>query len=199
MSGDRLLAWTPIVLLAAMAALTYWLDRAVQSEGSLYVRDPSNPDIIVEDFSATKFNLDGSQRYALAAHRMVHRPDEDSTQLENPKLVHYEPGEPQVHIQSNHAYVSKDAKQVDFTGDVRILSEGDEQTGPISIATSRLQVMPDEDTARSDQEVTITSQHGSLRGVGLEFNSRTRNMQLHSRVRGQFVHPRVVPNSRGVQ
>ncbi|MFN0314656.1 MAG: LPS export ABC transporter periplasmic protein LptC [Burkholderiales bacterium] len=192
MSGDRLLAWTPIVLLAALAALTNWLDRSVQSEGTLILRDPSNPDIIVEDFSATKFNLDGSQRYALVAHRMVHRPDEDSTQLENPKLTHYEPGEPQVHIQSNHAYVSKDAKEVDFTGDVRILSEGDEQTGPVTVTTSQLHVMPDEEIARSDQEVTISSQHGTLRGVGLEFNSRTRNMQLHSRVRGQLTHPRVV-------
>ena len=191
MSSDRLLAWTPIVLLAAMAALTYWLDRSVQSESAFSLRGPSNPDIIVEDFSATKFNLDGSQRYALVAHRMVHRPDEDSTQLENPKLVHYEPNEPQVHIQSARAYVSKDAKEVDFTGDVRILAEGGEQTGPVTVATSQLHVIPDEEIARNDQEVTITSQHGTLRGVGLEFNSRTRNMQLHSRVRGQFIHPRV--------
>ncbi len=199
MRNDRLLAWTPIVLLAAMAALTSWLDRSVTSESVPALRDPSNPDIIVEDFSATKFNLDGSQRYALVAHRMMHRPDEDSTQLENPKLTHYEPGEPEVHVQSKHAYVSKDAKEVIFTGDVHILSEGDDQSGPVSVTTSRLQVMPDEDIARSDEEVTISSQHGTLRGVGLEFNSRTRNMQLHSRVRGEFTHPRVVHNSRGSQ
>ncbi len=196
MRNDRLLAWTPIVLLAAMAALTSWLDRSVEPGSIPAVSDPSSPDIIVEDFSATKFNLDGSQRYALVAHRMVHRPDEDSTLLETPKLTHYEPGEPQVHVQSAHAYISKDAKEVLFTGDVRILSEGDAQSGPVSIKTSRLKVMPDEDIARSGEEVTISSQHGTLRGVGLEFNNRTRNLQLHSRVRGEFTHPRV-ENHRG--
>ena len=30
---DRLVAWSPVLLLGALAALTYWLDAQVQSSG----------------------------------------------------------------------------------------------------------------------------------------------------------------------
>ncbi len=194
MKRYRLLAWTPILLLASLAALTFWLDRSVKSGSPLGVRDPSNPDVIVEDFSANLFNPDGSPRYALVAHRMEHRTDEDSTALETPTLTHYMPGKAEVQVRSEQAHVSHDAKEVVFTGNVRIVRAADARSGPITVTTSQLNVFPDQDLARSDKEVTITGEHGTLKGVGLEFNNLTRQMRLRSRVRGEFKNPRSPPD-----
>ena len=196
MSSIRILAWTPILLLSGLAALTFWLDRTVQSTSTLAPLNPSTPDVIVEDFSATKLNLDGSRRYSLIAHRMEHRPDEDSTTLNMPVLTHFDPKKSAVEVKSDVAYVSKDAKEVIFTDNVRIVRAADKDSGPITLTTSQLNAFPDDDIARTDKEVTITSENGVLKGVGLEFNNLTRQMRLNSRVRGQFKNPRALLGNR---
>jgi lipopolysaccharide export system protein LptC len=197
MNKNRLIAWTPILLLVALAGLTFWLDRAVQTGGVQGPRNASDPDIVVEDFSAMQFNLDGSRRYSLIAHRMTHRPDEDSTQLETPELTHYEPGKAEVHVRSNLADVSKDAELVIFSGEVTVRRDAEKDSGPITILTSHLEVVPKQDFARSDREVTIVTDHGTLKGVGLEFNNRTRQMKMHSQVHGEFRNPRATQTTAG--
>lgn len=186
----RLVAWMPVLLLAGLGALTAWLNRAVQSGGALGPINLSTPDIIVEDLSAIKYNLNGSPRYTLVAKRFEHRPDQDSTQMVDPVLTQFHPEESELTVRARHAFVSHDAKEVIFTGDVQIERAADEVSGPVTLDTSYLKVYPDEGIARSDKEVVITGDNGTLRGVGLEFNNRTRQMQLASRVRGQFKNPR---------
>ena len=63
-----LVAWSPVLLLGGLAALTYWLDAQVQSSGR---RDDGSsrhdPDLYIERFSAVTFDVDGRVRQMLAA------------------------------------------------------------------------------------------------------------------------------------
>ena len=57
---DRLVAWAPVLLLGALAALTYWLDAQVQPPASR--RDGStrhDPDLFLQDFKAVTFDALG--------------------------------------------------------------------------------------------------------------------------------------------
>ncbi|MBM3393354.1 MAG: LPS export ABC transporter periplasmic protein LptC [Betaproteobacteria bacterium] len=190
MNSVRLVAWSPVILLALLGALTAWLDRAVQSGGALGPRSLAVPDIIVEGMSAIKYNANGTPLHGLIAKRLEHQPDKDSTQLDYPVLTHFDPDKAQVEVRANHAQVSKDAKVVTFTGGVQIVRAADDESGPVTLKTEYLRMLLDEEIARSDQMVEITGDHGVLSGVGLEFNNRTRQMKLNSRVRGQFKNPR---------
>lgn len=190
MRRNVLYGWLPVVLLAALAALTFWLDRAVKLGTATASRDSSAPDVIVEDFAASLLNPDGTQRYALLAHRMEHHADAETTLLERPELTHYSPGNSQVTVRSKNAYVSRDAEEVVFTGEVIVTRAPDARSGPLTMKTSQLSVYPTQDIARSSKEVVLTSDNGTLRGVGLEFNSATRQMRLGSRVHGEFKNPR---------
>ena len=52
---DRLVAWSPVLLLGGLAALTYWLDAQVQSASAR--RDGSarhDPDLYIENFRAVE-------------------------------------------------------------------------------------------------------------------------------------------------
>jgi hypothetical protein len=54
---DRLIGWSPVFLLGAFAALTYWLNAQVQPGGAAY--DGSgrhDTDLYIEDFKAGSGN-----------------------------------------------------------------------------------------------------------------------------------------------
>ena len=104
---DRLTAWFPIVLLALLAAVTLWLDRQVQPPEAL--RDGNarhDPDYIIANIAATRIGADGNPRYTLSAQRVTHYPDDDSTHLDQPRLVHFGGAKAPVTATSRTALVS---------------------------------------------------------------------------------------------
>src|SRR5437868_14594694 len=73
---DRLIAWSPVLLLGGLAALTYWLDAQVQPQPAR--RDGSSrhdPDLFLVDFRAVNFDSNGKAIDSLAAVRGDHFPD----------------------------------------------------------------------------------------------------------------------------
>jgi lipopolysaccharide export system protein LptC len=84
---SRATAWLPVGLLLLVAALAVWLNNAVQgvppkNDGS----KRHDPDMMVENFVAKQFGMDGKIRYTLAAQKMVHYPDDDTSQLTAPRF-----------------------------------------------------------------------------------------------------------------
>ena len=84
---DRLVAWSPVLLLGGLAALTYWLDTQVQP--APVHRDGStrhDADLFLTDFRAITFGDDGKPSEVLAAAKAEHFPDNDTAELTDPKL-----------------------------------------------------------------------------------------------------------------
>jgi lipopolysaccharide export system protein LptC len=54
------------------------------------------------------------------------------------------------------------------------------------VRTDYLHILPDDNIARTDQPVTITDANIVVNAIGLELNSETRILKLHSRVRGTY-------------
>src|SRR4051812_40067634 len=88
---DRLIAWAPVLLLAALAALTFWLDSQVQQQARHEATARHEPDIFVESFRAVSFDAEGHPRQALAAKRAVHYPDDESLDFIEPLVVLTDP------------------------------------------------------------------------------------------------------------
>lgn len=188
---DRLVNWSPLVLVALLASLTFWLDRKVQSPPRL--PDGSSrhdPDFILEGFSAVKMNPDGSRRYALSAKRMVHYPDDDSTDLEAPKLIYFDYQRAPVTVRSETAQATEGGDQVFFKGDVQVVRSAYETTPELGIFTSFLHVIPDQDLAKTDRLVRMVEGKSTASSVGLEFDNRTRQVRLLSEVKASYEIPR---------
>ncbi len=188
---DRWIAYTPILLLAGLAGLTYWLDQKVQPSGP--IRDGSqrhDPDFVVDNFTATRMTVDGNPRYSISAKRMLHYPDDTDTELELPQLTHYSETEAPATIRANKGLVSGNGEDAYFIGDVLLHRAAFADQEEMSMATSYLHVIPDEDLAKTDKEVTLTRGNSTLKAVGLEFNNETRELKLLSHVRGKFETPK---------
>ncbi len=187
---DRLSMWFPAGLLLLLAVLTFWLDRVVQPPAA--VEDGSHrhdPDYWVENFTATRMGPDGLPLHILVAGKMTHYPDDDSTHLTRPRLVHYAKGQPPVHIEAQRGQVSRNGEEAWLSGGVKMKREASRTHSALDMETSLLHVIPDQEIARTDREVTIRSAGTQVSGTGMEFNNKTRIIQLHSRVKGQHVKP----------
>ena len=189
--NDRLITWSPLILVALLATMSFWLDRKVQP--SAHRPDGStrhDPDFIVEGFSAVKMNPDGTRRYALAAKRMVHFPDENSTQLELPRLVYFDYQRAPVTIRSETAESEQGGDDVFFRGDVQIIRSAYASNAELGVFTSFLHVIPDKDLATTDKPVRMVEGNSTASSVGLEFNNVTREIKLLSEVKASYAIPK---------
>jgi lipopolysaccharide export system protein LptC len=187
----RLSAWFPVILLAAVAGVTVWLDRQLQppehpGEG----KARHDPDYIVENFSATRTGPDGAPRYTLSARRMVHYPDDDTTYLDAPKLVNFRDSRIAVTVTSKNAMLSSNGENAYLTDDVRLVRSAYAGKSEMTMLTSYLHVVPDDDIAETDKPVQIRDANTLITSVGLEFNNRTRILKLLSNVRGRYEKPK---------
>lgn len=184
---ERLTAWFSLFLLAMLAALTFWLDRVVQppppGRPAIARHDP---DYFVDGLSVMRMAPDGSIKHTLAAHRMVHYPDDDTTHIETPRFVSYATRGAPVTIVARRALVSGEGENIYFQDDVRVTRAAFADRSELVVQTSYLHVVPDESIARTDRAVTITDANTTVRAVGLELNSETRVLKLLSRVRGIY-------------
>jgi lipopolysaccharide export system protein LptC len=186
----RITPWFPVVLLAAVAAMTVWLDQQVQPpELSHNGKARHDPDYVVENLAATRFGPDGLPRYALSARHMTHYPDDDTTHIEAPRLVNFGRGNAAVTVTSKTAMISSNGENVYLTDGVRLVRAAYADKSELTMQTSYLHVIPDDDLAQTDKPVQVSDAHMLITAVGLEFNNQTRILKLMSHVRGRYEKP----------
>lgn len=187
MRQDRASHLFPLLLMLALAAASLWLERAVQApERDSSGKSRHDPDFVAEEFAITKIGASGRPEYILSAARMLHYPDDESTDVVAPSLVQHHDNAPRVVIRADRGVIAKNGAEASFHGNVVVVREADRGRSELRVQTEYLQIVPDRDLASSDKQVTITEGRSRLSGVGLEFNNQTRQFVLLSQVRGTF-------------
>ncbi len=184
--GERLSNLFPLMLLALLAALTYWLDQVVQSPGT----SPNallrhDPDYIVDKLLATRMDTNGRIKNTLYSVKLVHFPDDDTTELEAPRFISYAKSAP-VTITSKSGLVSSNGENVYFRDNVRVVRAPYGEKSELVVNTDYLHVLPDDNIAKTDRAVTITDANMIIHAVGMEMNSETRMLKLNAQVRGAY-------------
>lgn len=187
MRRDRASNLFPLLLMLALAAGTLWLERAVQEPD----RDRSgktrhDPDFIADDFGVTKMSINGKPEYKLSATRMLHYPDDESTDIAEPRLEQRHENAPPIIVRADRGLVSKNGEEASFYGNVVVVREASQDRSELRVQTEFLQIVPDRNLARTDKPVTITEGRSRLSGVGMELNNKTRQFKLLSQVRGTY-------------
>lgn len=184
---ERLRAWSAVLPLLVLLAGSYWLSQQVQPlppEPDYKARH--DPDYILENFSAVTLGEKGSPRFLVAASRMEHFPDDDTTYLTEPRLTSPYRDKPPVHIRAASGEVSHNGDQIFLHDNVQVLRDATARTAEMRIDTSYLHVVPDDEMAETDRLVTVTEPHGVTSAVGMKLDSGARTLKLLSRVRSQY-------------
>lgn len=179
-------SWLPLAVLALLVGLTMWLNQLVQgpttrADGSLR----HDPDLMVENFNARKLGVDGQVLYILAARKMVHYPDDDSSLLESVSVEAFEPRQPKMTVTADRGRLEQGGDRVLIEGNVVIVREAGAKSEGARLTTDKLLVLPDEGIARTSSEVTLESPSARAHATGLEIDNRARTMKLE-RVRATY-------------
>lgn len=187
---DRLIAWSPVLLLGGVTALTYWLNAQVQPGAAKF--DGSgrhDTDLYIENFKATSLDPEGRVRQSITAKVARHFPDDDTTEFESPLITFTDPGKPPVSVTSDRGMITGDQKNAYFTGNVkgvRAAAEGESEKGPVVVTSEYLHVLPKQDKIETDQAVTISDPRGIINATGMEFDNKAKTFKFKSRVSGQL-------------
>ncbi|HUW26512.1 MAG TPA: LPS export ABC transporter periplasmic protein LptC [Gallionella sp.] len=184
--ASRARYWLPLLPLLGLLGITYWLNLQVLPEPI----KPDNgkrhdPDAIVENFSAVKLNEQGVPRFIVAAEKMQHYPDDDSTTLKLPRLTTLSAEYPTIHTIAQRGIVSSKGDEIFLHGDVEVLREASGQRSELTLQTEYLHVIPDRDIANTDRAVTIVDARSTTHATGLEMDNKARTLKLLSKVRSE--------------
>ena len=178
----------PIILIVLLALFTFWVDKAVRQPIKGQEKDlRSNPDYVMEDFSAYSMDHISGAHQKLFAEKMLHYVANDTTYFEQPRLINSKTGTPELRLRADRANMSGD-EDIYLNGNVKVVryDEGGEET---TMVTSSLHIIPDDDIAKTNEPVTIIQDNTIINAVGMEIDNSAQIIHLLSEVK--FVHDKV--------
>ena len=176
----------PLGLMLALALLTFYLERTVREDESPAAARRHDPDYYVVNFTTTTYNSQGAAETMMSAARMVHYPDDDTTELFAPHVVQSKPNEPRYSVRAERGQLSRDGDEVFLYGDVLLVREASEHGPEARMTTEFLHILRDRSLVRTDKEVKIVEGSRSLQGRGMEYNNVSRELLLRHDVQARF-------------
>mgnify|MGYP000558865463 CR=1 FL=1 len=149
---NRLSQIFPLLLLAVLATLTFWLDQAVQQGSQPAENERADPDFIVDSVVARRLDANGNVKHTLYASKMSHYPRDDSTRLVSPRFVSTASVNAPVSITSRTARVSSGGENVYFEDDVRVVRAAYENRSEMTLETIAQRVFANRERYRAKFE-----------------------------------------------
>jgi lipopolysaccharide export system protein LptC len=176
----------PLALMLSLALLTFYLERTVREDESPPALRRHDPDYMVTNFTTTTYNADGAAETVMSAERMVHYPDDDTTELFAPRVVQAKPNQPRYSVRADRGQLSRDGDEIFLYGSVLLVRDASAEGPEARMTTEFLHVLRDRALVRTDREVKIVEGSRSLQGRGMEYNNDTRSLVLRSDVVARF-------------
>ncbi|MCB1762560.1 MAG: LPS export ABC transporter periplasmic protein LptC [Gammaproteobacteria bacterium] len=183
-AGNKNLTIGLVLLLLLLG--TGWLNRSVEKNVD-YRPNPHSPDYFLKHFTITTMGLQGSPDKRLSARAMIHFPDDDTTELDNPIVtIHEEDRQPwKVHAETG--WVSGDKELLFLQGKVNIERPDAPGLRPFHIVTSDLRIQPGNNYAETDAVAHIQSRDDWVDSTGLQiWFAKPIRVKLLANVRGFY-------------
>ncbi|WP_342115055.1 LPS export ABC transporter periplasmic protein LptC [Pseudoduganella sp. OTU4001] len=177
-----------LVLVAALGS--FYLLELMNRAGEEMQADmqANEPDYIIENFSFVRMSKEGKPSYIIAGDKLTHRPIDDSSEIDKPRVRSLGAGErPPMEIVAKMARVDDANSRVTLNGSVTIDRAAAENAQPMHMATEKLVIFPDEDRMETDQPVKMKLGNTTATANSMRANNATR--QLHLEGAGTLVLP----------
>jgi lipopolysaccharide export system protein LptC len=175
--------WLPLLPLLGLLGLTYWLNQQVQPVTAKPETGVTHdPDAIMENFSAVKFDEHGRIHFLMSAKKMLHYPDDDTATLETPRLTTLSPDHPPIHTVAKNGRVDNRNDEIFLSGDVEVVREASANREELTVQTEHLHLLPNKDWAETADPVVIFDAHMTTHAIGLEMDNKARTLKLLAQV-----------------
>ena len=179
--------WLPLAILFFLAALSFWIERAVQVTPNGPPTKTTDPEGIMENFDALRADAAGRPNYRLHARKLRHYSGGKLTELEEPHFVQLDAENGDVSAVSRQATVSATGQEVDLRGDVNVLRAAQAGQSAMLLRTARLLVFPERDLLRAPGAVDVRDSTLTLRADAMEYDAQRRVVTLTGRVQARYI------------
>jgi lipopolysaccharide export system protein LptC len=174
---DRIASVIAIVLLALVAATSYWYSRSLQTGIKAEVVHPKI-DADADGVTLIQFDSVGRAKYKLFADRMTHYAQTDNLDLVSPRLLSLRPDEPRVQAVAQLAHVENDGERIRLSGNVVLTRASPPGEPPLRVSTEMLLALPDLDRYSTDRPVLVDHGADSIQAHGMELDNITRRVEF---------------------
>lgn len=181
--SSRLQLLLPFLLL--LAALSWWL---AQESAKHLPKGPAQhvPDFFTEQMETIEMDERGLPDRRLFSDKTIHYVDDETTELEQPRLVLYKEPDPPWTLNAERGWLSKDRKEAWLRGEVVIDRNAAEGVRPYHMVTTELHLRREPDYAETEQPVTLISEQSRMESIGMQaWLEPEVRVHLNARVRGR--------------
>ncbi|MGW8390188.1 LPS export ABC transporter periplasmic protein LptC [Pseudoduganella sp. HUAS MS19] len=167
-----------VVLLAALGSfyLLELLNRAdEQMQADLRMNEP---DYIIDNFSFVRMTREGKPSYIIAGNRLTHRPIDDSSEIDQPRVRSLSADKPPMEIVADTARVDDVNSRVTLSGHVTIDRAAAPDSQLLHLESDKLVIFPDEDRMETDRPVKLRLGNTTASANSMRANNATREMHL---------------------
>jgi lipopolysaccharide export system protein LptC len=175
------------VILAIFVLGTRWIVSTLSDEDAESVSKEHKMDYYLKNFTTTLMGVDGKPDKRLSAKRMLHYPDDDSTELEEPLITTFEVNAPKWKIQSETGWLSGDGELLLLQGKVTMDRPKSLNADPAHLVTRNLRVQPKQNYAETEESITITTPDNRITSKGMQaWLSTPMRIKFTANVRGKY-------------
>lgn len=182
------MSWRGIAAIVLVAAALFsgwsaWNNRDRRSQETV---DPDRSSYVLRDFQMTALDKDGKESVTLQAPYMQSSAQDKSYTVQTPLFLVPDENGGHWETRSRTAWISADGDKAILQDDV-VANSAPGAPDRTDFKTSRLDLLPNENRAVTDQQVTLTQPGSILTGRGFEMNLDTRQYKFQSRVKSRYV------------
>lgn len=160
--------WKIAIVLILLASGSAWLlDKMVGGNTITKQETEHYPDYYMNNFTTTTMEQDGTLKNKIYADHMAHYPDDDTTELDNPKLEVFRKEGLPVMITSDKGWVTSDNEVILLTGNVTLWQNANDGSRAMEIVTKDVKVLTKQDYAETDQPATFTGNRTIINATGV--------------------------------
>lgn len=183
----RLTQLIPLVAVAALAGITWWLLQAtLPPPGGDAARPKTHtPDYFADNFSVSELDQSGQTQYRLTAAKLLHYEDNETSDLTRPAMRAFQPDKPVVTTTSKRGTVNGDVSIVDLYDDAQILRAAGGTDPQMQADSEHFRIFVNDDVIQTEKPVKLQRGLSVMNATdGMKYNNVTRVIELYGNVRG---------------
>lgn len=179
------------LLLTVLAASFYWYGEndSIEDSATNSKLIQFAPEAIVSKFKQTVFNESGLRHYHMAATTVTHYSQQSAAEMLSPVITFYNDetrNQMDWVAKAKTGIIQNEGESLVLTGKVKVTKPLKNET-PLTFNTESLVIMPDEQIAKTTDEVTLKQAEHITKAKGLVIDIASGKVELVSRVRSTYV------------
>ena len=189
---DLASAYLPLVMMAVLAAGTWWLVRNAPSVDTpqAQVAPRHEPDYQMMHFVVQRFAKDGTLRTQIEGERLRHYPDDDTLEIDQAKIRAIGDDGVVTLATARRALANGDGSEVQLIGDAQVTRPAHGKEEAVEFRSEFLHAFRNVERVRSHLPVVVTRGESVVRAGGMEYDNLSRVVDLKGRTSATFVSPR---------